>query len=93
MKTVLSAVLAIGTLVSVSAPALAQHRTLAQFRTTFAQYPMIAQYDAYCLQGDAWGYSGDCRFSTFEACRATASGIGGTCDRNPMSNHYPTLGW
>ncbi|WP_081434999.1 DUF3551 domain-containing protein [Nitrobacter hamburgensis] len=55
---------------------------------------MIAQSDAYCLQGDGWGYSGDCRFSTFEACRATASGIGGTCDRNPSgSNYYPTLGW
>lgn len=87
MKIVLSAVLIIGALVSASAPALAQHRTLAQFRTTFAQYPGFAQYDTYCLQGEGWGYSGDCRFSTFEACRATASGIGGTCDINPMPHH------
>lgn len=93
MKTVLSAVLAIGALVSASAPTLAQHRTWAQFQTTFAQSPTFAQYDAYCLQAEEWGLPGDCRFSTFEACRVTASGIGGACDRNPMSNHYPTPGW
>jgi hypothetical protein len=92
MKKVLSAVLTIGTLVSASAPALAQNRTLAQFRSTFAQSPTIAQYDAYCLQGEYWGQPGECRFSTVDACRMAASGIGGTCDRNPMSNH-PSPGW
>jgi hypothetical protein len=91
MKTVLSAVLTIGTFISASAPALAQHRTLAQFRSTFAQYPTIA-HDAYCLQGEYWGQPGECRFSTVDACRSAASGIGGTCDRNPMSYH-PSPGW
>jgi hypothetical protein len=40
--------------------------------------------DRYCLQGDTWGYPGNCQFSTFEQCRATASGTGAGCGENPQ---------
>ncbi len=37
----------------------------------------------YCLQGRSWGYPGNCQFSTFAQCRATASGTGASCGINP----------
>jgi Protein of unknown function (DUF3551) len=30
----------------------------------------------YCLQGRAWGYPGDCHFSSYSQCMASASGKG-----------------
>jgi hypothetical protein len=39
----------------------------------------------YCLQGRTWGYPGNCQFSTYEACAATASGTFSYCGIDP---HY-----
>ncbi|WP_445220199.1 DUF3551 domain-containing protein [Bradyrhizobium sp. Pa8] len=40
--------------------------------------------DNYCLQGRQSGYPGNCEFSTYEQCRATASGTNESCGINPM---------
>jgi len=40
--------------------------------------------DRYCLQGRKWGYPGNCLFSTYEQCMATASGTNAYCGINPM---------
>jgi len=42
-----------------------------------------ATHDQYCLQGQEWGYPGNCEFSTYRQCMATASGIGAYCGINP----------
>jgi hypothetical protein len=39
--------------------------------------------DKYCLQGRQWGYPGNCHFSTYGQCQATASGTGASCGINP----------
>jgi Protein of unknown function (DUF3551) len=40
--------------------------------------------DRYCLQGRQSGYPGNCEFSTYQQCLATASGTGEGCGINPM---------
>jgi hypothetical protein len=40
--------------------------------------------DNYCLQGRQSGYPGNCEFSTYQQCQATASGTGEGCGINPM---------
>jgi hypothetical protein len=40
--------------------------------------------DRYCLQGRSWGYPGNCQFSTYQQCMATASGTDAYCGINPM---------
>jgi len=40
--------------------------------------------DRYCLQGRHWGYPGNCQFSTYRQCMATASGTNAYCGINPM---------
>jgi hypothetical protein len=82
--TALAAILAIGTLAGVSAPALAQYRASDQYPTA-SRYRAVAQQDAFCLQGDQWGYPGNCQFSTYRQCMAAASGTYADCGRNPMS--------
>jgi hypothetical protein len=42
------------------------------------EYPWCAHYS-----GDGGG-GNNCGFSTLEQCRATVSGIGGSCDPNPF---------
>ena len=39
--------------------------------------------DRYCLQGQRWGYPGNCQFSTYSQCIATASGTIDGCGLNP----------
>jgi len=39
--------------------------------------------DRYCLQGKIWGYPGNCLFSTYEQCMASASGTYAYCGLNP----------
>jgi Protein of unknown function (DUF3551) len=41
--------------------------------------------DSYCLQGRIWGYPGNCQFSSYAQCMATASGTDAYCGENP---HY-----
>jgi len=40
--------------------------------------------DSYCLQGRTWGYPGNCQFSSYQQCMATASGTDEGCGVNPM---------
>jgi len=37
----------------------------------------------YCLQGRDWGYPGNCQFSTYQQCMASASGTFSYCGINP----------
>jgi hypothetical protein len=41
--------------------------------------------DSYCLQGRQHGYPGDCSYSSYRQCMATASGTGEGCGINPMN--------
>ena len=40
--------------------------------------------DTYCLQGRHWGYPGNCQFSSYRQCMATAIGTDAYCGVNPM---------
>ena len=46
--------------------------------------PAEAAQDRYCLQGRQWGYPGNCQFSTYQQCMATASGTDAYCGINPQ---------
>ena len=39
--------------------------------------------DRYCLQGRRWGYPGNCQFSSYQQCMATAIGTVDSCGINP----------
>ena len=39
--------------------------------------------DQFCLQGRQWGYPGNCQFSSYAQCMATASGTDAYCGINP----------
>lgn len=41
--------------------------------------------DSYCLQGRKSGYPGNCQFSSYEQCMATASGTADGCGINPLN--------
>ena len=51
---------------------------------TRAPAASAAPSDLYCLQGRIWGYPGNCQFSTYQQCTATASGTDAYCDVNPQ---------
>ncbi len=38
----------------------------------------------WCAQYSTKGGARNCGFNTWEQCRATVSGVGGYCERNPM---------
>lgn len=61
--------------------------TLASFAALIAAMAPAAQAQAsayrYCLQGRSWGYPGNCQFSTYQQCQATASGTSAYCGVNP----------
>jgi hypothetical protein len=58
---------------------------LALSATVLSSAPSTAQIqDRYCLQGRSWGYPGNCQFSTYRQCMATASGTDAYCGINPM---------
>ena len=46
--------------------------------------PPGAAPDSYCLQGRQWGYPGNCQFSSYAQCMATASGTDAYCGINPQ---------
>jgi hypothetical protein len=37
----------------------------------------------YCLQGQDWGYPGNCQFLSYQQCMASASGTDDYCGVNP----------
>ncbi|MBR0740534.1 DUF3551 domain-containing protein [Bradyrhizobium liaoningense] len=41
--------------------------------------------NGYCLQGRIWGYPGNCQFSTYQQCMASASGTDAYCGVNPAA--------
>jgi hypothetical protein len=45
--------------------------------------------DQYCLQGRQSGYPGNCEFSTYQQCMASASGTNEGCGINPMRAYAP----
>jgi Protein of unknown function (DUF3551) len=45
--------------------------------------PAFAQDYKYCVQGTNAGYPGNCAFSTYAQCEATASGTNDGCGINP----------
>jgi len=51
---------------------------------TLAASPASARDFPYCLQGDSWGYPGNCQFDSYQQCMATASGTKAGCDVNPV---------
>ena len=65
----------------ISLAALAMSATLAGLGTATAA-PQGVQ-DRFCLQGRIWGYPGNCQFSTYQQCTATASGTQAYCGLNP----------
>ncbi|EHR01118.1 DUF3551 domain-containing protein [Bradyrhizobium sp. WSM471] len=69
--------LAISVLVGLGSPSSAapSHRS---------GYIPAAPQDLYCLQGRSWGYPGNCQFSSYSQCMATASGTYAYCGINPM---------
>jgi hypothetical protein len=82
MRKVLLAGLSIVGLLAIaitSSPGFARARTGASSRAAPA-----AIQDRYCLQGSEWGYPGDCGFSTYDQCTATASGTDSYCAVNPQ---------
>ncbi|MBT1516552.1 DUF3551 domain-containing protein [Bradyrhizobium sp. RDT10] len=51
---------------------------------TYDFSPAPAGPDSYCLQGRIWGYPGNCQFSSYAQCMATASGTNAYCGINPQ---------
>ena len=51
--------------------------------------PAAAAQDQYCLQGRRWGYPGNCQFSSYAQCMATASGTPDYCGINPQYAFAP----
>jgi hypothetical protein len=74
VRPILFAGLFIVSLVSIATPSFA--RTRVHTRAVAAE-PI---QDRYCLEGNSWGYY--CEFSTYEQCKATASGNDGACTEN-----------
>lgn len=56
-------------------------RSMAGLRAHWYTPPV--RQDVYCLQGRSWGYPGNCQFSTYDQCMATASGTYAYCGINP----------
>ena len=71
------------TLAALAAISVAAFGTL----TPASAAPLIQ--DNYCLQGRQSGYPGNCEFSTYEQCMATASGTNEGCGINPMKAFAP----
>ena len=46
--------------------------------------PAAAQADSWCVQGRDEGIPGDCSYSSYAQCMASASGRNAYCNVNPM---------
>jgi hypothetical protein len=54
--------------------------------------PAAAKDYPYCIRGCDFGSGlGDCSFSTYQQCMATASGLVATCAPNPYFNQRTDL--
>jgi hypothetical protein len=53
--------------------------------STIAATPVEARDYPYCIKGKDWlSPVGDCRFTSYQQCQATASGRSAYCERNPF---------
>jgi hypothetical protein len=68
--------------------ALAAMSTVALLGTLSPAAAAPAQ-DQYCLQGRQSGYPGNCEFSSYQQCMASASGTNEGCGINPMRAFAP----
>jgi len=57
--------------------------TAASTVTVIASSPAQARDYPYCLQGEDWGYPGNCQFVSRDECKAAASGTSADCGLNP----------
>jgi hypothetical protein len=46
--------------------------------------PAAARDYPYCLRGGGYGYTGDCSYTSYAQCQASASGRRAYCDVNPL---------
>jgi hypothetical protein len=65
--------------------ALADGQARAQTIGSYGSWAYESAPNSYCLQGRIWGYPGNCQFSSYAQCMATASGTQAGCGINP---HY-----
>jgi hypothetical protein len=70
-------------LATLSLPAVLTVTPVSAYEMPYDPYPWCAVYS-----GDAGGAS-NCGFSTIAQCRATVSGIGGSCEPNQFYNPRP----
>ena len=55
--------------------------------STSAALPAVARDYPFCIKGcDFGGTHGDCSFTSYQQCQATASGRDAYCDANPYYN-------
>jgi Protein of unknown function (DUF3551) len=60
--------------------------------STLAPSPAVAVDYPFCITGGEFGGSvGDCSFSTYAQCLASASGRDAGCAANPFFNSGPTV--
>ena len=58
--------------------------------TALAAMPAQARDYPYCIRGCNFGSGlGDCSYSSYQQCQATASGLVGTCAENPFYKAKP----
>jgi hypothetical protein len=57
--------------------------TAASAFAVIASSPAEAADYPYCLQGEEWGFPGNCQFVSRDACKAAASGTNADCGLNP----------
>ena len=64
--------------------ALADGQAWAQtYGPIYGPWAYASAPSSYCLQGRNWGYPGNCQFSSYAQCMATASGTDAGCGINP----------
>jgi Protein of unknown function (DUF3551) len=51
--------------------------------TLVASGPAAARDYPYCLRGGGYGYPGECSYTSYAQCQASASGRLAFCDVNP----------
>ena len=64
-------------ILAVMAVAAAGAATMAGSGPAARDYP-------YCLRGGGYGYTGDCSYTSYAQCQASASGRRAYCDVNPL---------
>ena len=64
--------------------ALADGQARAQTIGSYGSWAYESAPNSYCLQGRIWGYPGNCQFSSYAQCMATASGTNAYCGINPQ---------